>query len=62
MREKNREKALEFADRAIRLSEVPDPLLHHIKGMCLFYIIRDRIDNLKMKKMGHIRHKTRFQK
>jgi len=49
MREKNREKALEFADRAIRLSEVPDPLLHHIKGMCLFYIIRDRIDNLKMK-------------
>lgn len=45
--EKNMGKALEYADRAIRLSQTPDPLLHHMKGMCLFYIITDRIDSVK---------------
>ena len=43
MEEKNMEKALDYADRAIRLSP-NDPLLHHMKGMCLFYIIGERMD------------------
>lgn len=47
MKEKNMEYAIEFADRAIRLSQNPDPLLHHIKGMCLYYIISDRIEKIK---------------
>lgn len=45
--EKNMHKALEYADRAIRLSLTPDPILHHMKGMCLYYIISDKIDNFK---------------
>ena len=47
MKEKNMALALDYADLAIRLSDVPDPLLHHIKGMCLYYILCDRIDNVK---------------
>ena len=47
LKEKNMEKALEYADRAIRLSEIPDPLLHHIKGMCLYYISCDKMDKIK---------------
>lgn len=43
MEEKDMEKALDYADRAIRLSP-NDPLLHHMKGMCLFYIIGERMD------------------
>lgn len=45
--EKNMHKALDYADRAIRLSLKPDPLLHHMKGMCLYYIICDKIDSAK---------------
>ena len=45
--EKNMHKALNYSDRAIRLSLKPDPLLHHMKGMCLYYIICDKIDNVK---------------
>lgn len=45
--ERNMQLALEYADRAIRLSQTPDPLLHHMKGMCLYYIINNRIDALK---------------
>lgn len=43
---KNREKALKYADEAIRLSEiegVQDALLYHIKGMCLRSIAYDEI-------------------
>lgn len=47
MKEKNMEKALEYADRAIRLSKIPDPLLHHIKGMCLYYISCDKMEKIK---------------
>lgn len=47
MKEKNMNKALEYADRAIRLSETPDPLLHHIKGMCLYYISFDKMENIR---------------
>lgn len=43
MEEKDMGKALDYADRAIRLSP-NDPLLHHMKGMCLFYIIGERMD------------------
>lgn len=46
MEEKDMEKALDYADRAIRLSP-NDPLLHHMKGMCLFYIIGERIDDVR---------------
>lgn len=46
LEEKDRQKALEYADRAIRLSP-NDPLLHHMKGMCLFYIMGERMDNVK---------------
>lgn len=46
LEEKNMEKALEYADRAIRLSP-NDPLLHHMKGMCFFYIIGERIETVK---------------
>lgn len=45
--EKNMHKALEYSDRAIRLSQKPDPLLHHMKGMCLYYIICDKMDNAR---------------
>ena len=47
MEEKNLNKAIEFADRAIKLSETPDPLLHHIKGMCIYYIITNKIEEVK---------------
>jgi hypothetical protein len=43
---KNREKALQYADEAIRLSEIEDnldPLLYHIKGMCLRSIAFDEM-------------------
>lgn len=43
---KNREKALQYADEAIRLSEVEgsqDSLLYHIKGMCLRSIAYDEM-------------------
>lgn len=43
---KNREKALQFADEAIRLSEIggnQDSLLYHIKGMCLRSIAYDEM-------------------
>ena len=46
LEEKDRQKALEYADRAIRLSP-NDPLLHHMKGMCIFYIMGERMDNVK---------------
>ena len=46
MEEKDMEKALLYADRAIRLSP-NDPLLHHMKGMCLFYIMCERMDTVK---------------
>ena len=46
LEEKDMEKALDYADRAIRLSP-NDPLLHHMKGMCLFYIICQRMDLVK---------------
>lgn len=45
--ERNMQFALDYADRAIRLSLTPDPLLHHMKGMCLYYIINNRIDAVK---------------
>lgn len=48
MEEKDMEKALTYADRAIRLSP-NDPLLHHMKGMCLFYIMGERMDSVKRK-------------
>lgn len=41
---KNREKALKYADEAIRLSEIEgtqDSLLYHIKGMCLRSVAYD---------------------
>lgn len=44
---KNRDKALQYADEAIRLSELDgsqDSLLYHIKGMCLRSIAYDEID------------------
>lgn len=44
--EHNMEKAIEYADRAIRLSDIDDPLLHHIKGMCYRSIIYDRLKEL----------------
>lgn len=43
---KNREKALQFANEAIRLSEIDgtkDALLYHIKGMCLRSIAYDEM-------------------
>lgn len=43
---KNREKALQFANEAIRLSEIEgtqDALLYHIKGMCLRSIAYDEM-------------------
>lgn len=42
--ERNMQQALDYADLAIRLSQVPDPLLHHMKGMCLYYIINNYMD------------------
>lgn len=45
--ERNMSLALKYADRAIRLSLTPDPLLHHMKGMCLYYVINNRIDAAK---------------
>lgn len=44
---KNRDKALQYADEAIRLSEIDgyqDPLLYHIKGMCLRSIAYDEME------------------
>ena len=46
MEEKDMQKALDYADRAIRLSP-NDPLLHHMKGMCLFYIMSERMDSVR---------------
>ncbi len=51
---KNREKALQYADEAIRLSEISgfqDPLLYHIKGMCLRSIIYDIINKHRSAKL-----------
>lgn len=51
---KNRDKALQYADEAIRLSEVennPDPLLYHIKGMCLRSIAYDQMGKLRQVKV-----------
>jgi hypothetical protein len=52
---KNREKALNFADEAIRLSEIAgmqDPLLYHIKGMCLRSVVRDMTDKHRKQKIS----------
>lgn len=49
---KNREKALLFADEAIRLSEIEgisDSLLYHIKGMCLRSIAYEIMNNHRRK-------------
>lgn len=51
---KNRDKALQYADEAIRLSEIEgnqDPLLYHIKGMCLRSIAYDEINKLRKAKL-----------
>lgn len=51
---KNRDKALQFADEAIRLSEIEgnqDPLLYHIKGMCLRSIAYDEMEKLRKVKI-----------
>lgn len=50
---KNPQKAIEYADKAINLSRQngeDDPLLHHIKGMCLRVISYDAIDYLIQRK------------
>lgn len=47
---KNRELALKYADEAIRLSEVEDPLLYHIKGMCLREAAYDLMKQLEENK------------
>lgn len=52
---KNREKALKYADEAIRLSEIDgskDPLLYHIKGMCLRSIAYDEIEKHRNQKLN----------
>lgn len=43
--DRNMELAIEYADKAISLSPFDDPLLHHIKGMCLRSIIYSQINN-----------------
>jgi cold shock CspA family protein len=51
---KNREKALQYADEAIRLSEiegVKDALLYHIKGMCLRSIAYDEMTKHRRTKL-----------
>lgn len=59
--EKNMHNALEYSDRAIRLSLKPDPLLHHMKGMCLYYIICDKIDKAKRQiKIGNTVDETDY--
>jgi hypothetical protein len=50
---RNSEKAFEYADKAIRLSEsegFQDPILYHIKGMCLREAAYDKITRLKERK------------
>lgn len=51
---KNSEKALQYADEAIRLSEIEgiqDALLYHIKGMCLRSIAYDEITKQRKTKL-----------
>lgn len=51
---KNREKALQYADEAIRLSEIDgaqDSLLYHIKGMCLRSIAYDEMSKHRKQKL-----------
>lgn len=51
---KNREKALQYADEAIRLSEIEgtqDSLLYHIKGMCLRSIAYDEMTKHRKTKL-----------
>lgn len=45
--EKNMSLALEYADKAINLSAFSDPLLHHIKGMCLFSLINSKANEIE---------------
>lgn len=50
---KNREKALQYAEEAIRLSEIEgnqDSLLYHIKGMCLRSIVYDEMNKHRKEK------------
>jgi hypothetical protein len=53
---KNRERALKYADEAIRLSEIDgkqDSLLYHIKGMCLRSVAYDVMEqHRRMKHQG----------
>lgn len=54
---KNREKALQYADEAIRLSETDgaqDSLLYHIKGMCLRSIAYDEMSKHRKQKIQNI--------
>lgn len=54
---KNREKALQFANEAIRLSEIEgnqDSLLYHIKGMCLRSIAYDEMTKHRKAKFQNI--------
>lgn len=53
---KNKEKALKYADEAIRLSEtegdgIQDPLLYHIRGMCLRTIAEDEMKKHRENKL-----------
>lgn len=51
LEEKDMQKSLDYADRAIRLSPT-DPLLHHMKGMCLFYIISEHMGTIRKSSKG----------
>lgn len=54
---KNRDKALQYADEAIRLSEIDgaqDSLLYHIKGMCLRSIAYDEMAKHRRQKLQNV--------